>query len=188
MTSAVTSGPPTLAGMGLLSRVTGRSRRPDLPADARAALGIGARDRVLAWAALAGGGWAAATVGTLHVLDPRGRLQSRPWTDVDHAAWDDASGALVVWWVGSRAPTPLEIGDATFLPEVVHERVRASVVLTREVDLGGGRRVHVALRKAPDGTLTTSASPGRGVRLTDPDVAARVAAAEAALRADAGLR
>jgi hypothetical protein len=70
----------------------------------------------------------------------------------------------------------------------VRERVRASVVLTREVELEGGRRVFVALRKAADGALSTSVSPGRGVRLTDPDVAARVAAAEAGLREEAGLR
>jgi hypothetical protein len=174
--------------MGLISRVVGRTRRPELPADARAALGLGARERVLAWAELNAGGWAAATVDTIVVLDPRGRLRRRPWTEVDHAAWDDDSRTLAVWWVGSRAPTPLEVGEGSFLPEVVHERVRASVVLTREVDLGGGRRVHVALRKAADGTLSTSASPGRGVRLTDPDVAAQVSAAEAALRDEAGLR
>lgn len=174
--------------MGLISRVVGRTRRPELPADAREALGLAARERVLAWAGLNAGGWAAATVDTIVVLDPRGRLHRRPWTDVDHAAWDDDSRTLAVWWVGSRTPTPLEVGEGSFLPEVVHERVRASVVLTREVDLGGGRRVHVALRKAADGTLSTSVSPGRGVRLTDPDVAAQVSAAEAAVRDEAGLR
>lgn len=173
--------------MGLISRVVGRDRRPDLPDDARDLLGVGARERVLAWGVLAGGGWAAALADRIVVLDPRGRLTERPWTAVDHAAWDDESRTLAVWWVGSRTPAPLEIGDDTFLPEVVHERVRASVVLSREVDLPGGGRVVVALRKTPGGDLSTSVSPGRGVRLADPDVGARVRAAENALRDEAGL-
>ena len=173
--------------MGLISRVVGRNRRPDLPADARDLLGLGGRERVLAWGVLAGGGWAAALADRLVVLDPRGRLTARPWTEVDHAVWDDESQTLAVWWVGSRTPTPLEIGDATFLPEVVHERVRASVVLSRQVEVPGGGRALVALRKTPGGDLSTSVSPGRGVRLRDPEVAALVRAAENALRDEAGL-
>jgi hypothetical protein len=174
--------------VSLISRAVARRRRPAIGAEGRAALGLDARTRVLAWAQLTGDGWAAATVAELRVLDPRGRLIRRPWVEVDHAAWDQESRTLAVWWVGSRTPTPLEVGEGSFLPEVVHERVRASVVLTREVELEGGRRVFVALRKAADGALSTSVSPGRGVRLTDPDVAARVAAAEAGLREEAGLR
>jgi hypothetical protein len=172
----------------MISRVVGRNRRPDLPADARDLLGLGAKERVLAWGVLAGGGWAAALADRVVVLDPRGRLTGRPWTAVDHAAWDDESHTLAVWWVGSRTPTPLDIGDDTFLPEVVHERVRASVVLSREVEVPGGGRVLVALRKTPGGDLSTSVSPGRGVRVTDPDVAVRVRAAENALRDEAGLQ
>jgi len=179
---------PTLTGMGLVSRVVGRARRPGLPVGGRQALGLDPRARVLAWAALAGGGWAAATVDALHVLDVRGRLLHRPWVEVDHAAWDDDSRTLAVWWVGSRTPTPLEVGDGSFLPEVVHERVRASVVLTREVEVPGGRRVWVALRKAADGALSTTTSAQRGVRLDDPEVASLVARAAASLEEEAGLR
>jgi hypothetical protein len=174
--------------MGLIARVVGRARRPALPSAGRAALGLEPRTRVLAWAALAGGGWAAATVGALHVLDVRGRLVHRPWVEVDHAAWDDDSRTLAVWWVGSRTPIPLEVGEGSFLPEVVHERVRASVVLTRELDVAGGRRVWVALRKTPDGVLSTTVSAQRGVRLDDAQVAALVASARAALEDEAGLR
>lgn len=173
--------------MGLLQRVLRSARRPDLPPEGRQALALDGT-RVLAWAELAGGAWAAATVERLHVLDVRGRLLARPWVEVDHAAWDQDSRTLAVWWVGSRAPTPLEVGEGSFLPEVVHERVRSSVVLTREVEVPDGRRVFVALRKTPDGELSTSVSPGKGVRLNDPEVAARVAAAVAAVREEAGLR
>src|SRR3712207_1651739 len=140
--------------MGILGRLRLR-RRPTLPADAVEALGLAPDQRVLAWSSLAGGGVAAATIEGLRVLSPRGQLLRRPWVDVDHAAWDQDSRTLAVWWVGSRVPTPLELGEGSFLPEVVHERVRSSVVLTREVALPGGRTATVALRQAADGTLST---------------------------------
>lgn len=143
-------------------------------------------ERVLAWAELAGGGVAAATVQGLRVRTPQGRLVRRPWTDVDHAAWDDHSGTLAVWWVGTRVPTPLEIGRDTFLPEVIHERVRSSIVLSRELPLGGGRTAYVTLRKGPDGELRTHTVPPRGVRLDDPQIAALVRRAETELREEAG--
>jgi hypothetical protein len=163
------------------------ARRPALPDDARALLGLDASERVLAWSPLVGGGYAVATPEALHALLPTGSLLRRPWTEVDHAAWEQDSGMLAVWWVGSRQTTPLEVGQGSFLPEVVHERVRSSLVLARDVVLPGGRTVWVALRKAADGTLTTQAVPARGVRLTDPEVARLVAEAQADLRSEAGV-
>jgi hypothetical protein len=142
-------------------------------------------ERVLAWAPLAGGGVAAATVQGLRVRTPQGRLVRRPWTDVDHAAWDEDSATLAVWWVGSRVPTPLEVGDSSFLPEVVHERVRSSILLTREVPLGDGRSAFVTLRKAPDGTLSTQMLPPKGRRL-EPAALDTVRRAQAALLEEAG--
>ena len=162
-------------------------RRPPLPDDARGLLQLEPSARVLAWSPLVGGGWAAATPAGLHALLPTGALISRPWTDVDHAAWHADSGMLAVWWVRSRVATPLEVGEGSFLPEVVHERVRSSVVLLREVSLPGGRVVRVALRKGADGALSTQAVPPPGVRLDDPQVAPLVARAEAQLRDEAGL-
>lgn len=159
-------------------------RRPPLPQEHAEALEIGA-ERVLAWSPLTGDGVVAATVQGLRVLTPQGRLVRRPWTDVDHAAWDEDSGTLVVWWVGSRVATPLEVGDASFVPEVVHERVRSSIVLTREVPLGDGRSAFVTLRKAPDGTLSTQMLPPKGRRL-EPAALETVRRAETALLEEAG--
>jgi hypothetical protein len=155
-----------------------------LPQEHAEALGIGT-ERVLAWSPLAGDGVVAATVQGLRVLTPQGRLVRRPWTDVDHAAWDEDSGTLAVWWVGSRIATPLEVGDSSFVPEVVHERVRSSIVLTREVPLGDGRSAFVTLRKGTDGTLSTQVLPPKGRRL-EPEAAALVQRAEAALLEEAG--
>src|SRR5918911_1801507 len=159
-------------------------RRPPLPAEAAAELGV-QDERVLAWSPLAGGGVVAATVQGLRVRTPQGRLVRRPWTDVDHAAWDEDSGTLAVWWVGSRVATPLEVGDTSLVPEVVHERVRSSIVLTREVPLADGRSAFVTLRKGADGTLSTQALPPKGRRL-EPEAATMVRRAEAALLEEAG--
>ena len=172
--------------MGLFRRPRGW-RRAQLPETARALLGLASGSRVLAWSPLVGGGWAVATPARLCALLPTGALIDRPWTDVDHVSWDAASGMLAVWWVGTRAATPLEVAPDSFVPEVVYERVRASLVAARDVSMPGGRTVWVALRKADDGTLSTQAVPGRGVRLADPQVAALVAQARAALRDDVGL-
>lgn len=171
--------------MALFGRATGR--RAPLPDSAREVLGLPAGARILAWASLVGGGWAAATVEGLRVLLPTGALADRPWTDVDHVAWHQDSRMLAVWWIGSRNPTPLEVEEGSYLPEAVHERVRASVVLSTDVDVPGGRSVRVALRKAADGRLFTQVVPGRGVRLADPEVASLVERTRSQLRDEAGL-
>jgi hypothetical protein len=160
-----------------------------MPTEAAAALGLGGSDRVLAWSLLAGGGAAAATVDGLRIVTPRGKLIARDWLDVDHAAWDQESAMLAVWWVGSRQTTPLEIvDDEGRLPEVVRERVQSSVVLSTEVALPGGRTGKVALRRGPDGRLVTQNVLPPGVKVDAPGVAQRLDRAAAELRSEAGLR
>ena len=51
--------------------------------------------------------------------------------------------------------TPLEILAPGRLPEVVHERVRSSLLLSREVVMPDGRTVWVALRRRADGAVVT---------------------------------
>jgi hypothetical protein len=158
-----------------------------LPADIMQELKLGPGERVLAWSPLVGGGAAAATVGGLHVVTPLGQSLQRPWAQVRQASWEAASGTLAVTWVSSvREITPLELTAPGRLPEVVHERVRSSLLLSQEVAEPGGRSVWVALRRATDGAMVTQVVPAPGVRLDDPEVAARVRRAEAALRDEAG--
>jgi hypothetical protein len=160
-----------------------------MPDEAAKALGLTDSDRVLAWSLLAGGGAAAATVDGLRIITHRGKLISREWLEVDHAAWDQDSAMLAVWWVGSRQTTPLEIvDDEGRLPEVVRERVQASVVLSTEVPLPGGRSGRVALRRGPDGRLVTQNILPPGVKPDAAGVAQRLARAAAELRSEAGLR
>ena len=107
--------------------------------------------------------------------------------EVDHAAWDADSRTVAVWWTGRRVVTPLEVEDDSRLPEVIRERVQASVLLTGTVEVPGGRQVRVALRRGHDGTVSAQALPPPGVRLDEPGVAERVSAVVAELRAEAGI-
>ncbi|MFN8081646.1 MAG: hypothetical protein U0Q19_18975 [Kineosporiaceae bacterium] len=162
-------------------------RRPTMPDDARQAVGLEPGERVLAWSELVGGGYAAATAARLHVLTPYGKRFIRTWVEVDHATWDDESRTLAVWWVGSRQAVGLEPVEASFLPEAVYERLRSSMVLTREIGLPGGRRATVALRRDATGAVTCQSKLPAGVSPDDPAVAATLRAAEAGLREEAGL-
>lgn len=128
-----------------------------------------------------------ATRAGLRAALPTGHRLDRPWTDVDHVAWDDDSRMLAVRWVGSRQTTPLEVDEGSFLPEVLRERLRSSVVFSVDVDVPGGSTVRVALRKAADGTLSTQAIPGPGARLEDPRVSSLIERVRAQLREEAGL-
>lgn len=157
-----------------------------LPAELAAELPLEPGDRVLAWSPLAGGGAVAATVNGLRVLSPAGRTLSRDWEQVRRAAWDRGSSTLAVTWVTGPRVTPLEVTRPGRLPEVVHERVRSSVVLSREVDLPGGRTAWVALRRTAGGGLVSQAVPGPGVRLEDPAVAEALGRAQEGLRDEAG--
>jgi hypothetical protein len=162
-------------------------RRTAIPAPILHALQFGPGERVLAWSSLVGGGAAAATISGLRILTPRGKLISRPWVGVDHAVWDQDSAMLVIWWVDSRQTTPLEIlDDVGRLPEVIRERVQASVVLTSSVVLSGGRIARVALRRDASGELSAQSLLPPGVRADAPDVAPLLMRATAALWAEAG--
>jgi hypothetical protein len=156
-----------------------------VPAELAKEFGLGRSDRVLAWSVLAGGGAAVATVSELKIKKPDGAILSRPWGDVDHAAWEADSSTIAVWWAGQRMVTPLEVDAHSRLPEVIRERVQSSVLLAGSVTVPGGRQVRIALRKTADGGIRTQALPPPGVRLADPAVAEVVDAALAALRAEA---
>ncbi len=158
-----------------------------MPAEMAAAFRLAPAERVLAWSSLVGGGAAVATMGGLRILTPRGKLISQPWVGVDHAVWDQDSAMLVIWWVDSRQTTPLEIlDDVGRLPEVIRERVQASVVLTSSVVLPGGRIARVALRRDASGGLTAQSLLPPGVREDAEDVAPLLRRATAELWAEAG--
>lgn len=134
--------------------------------------------------------WAVATPAALVVVAASGVRVERGWHDVDAATWDDEESLLRVSWVDGAPPLDLvlEREAGTFLPEVMRERVQASVLLARRVDLTSGGTVRVVLRRGPgDPPVLTQVLPGPGVDLDDPAVAGQVERARRALRGAAGL-
>jgi hypothetical protein len=132
-------------------RLPGRSAEPVLPNAERAALELHDGERVLAAAPVTGGGWAVASEHALHL--PGARL---PWFTVLRAAWDRDDDVLTVETVtdgdipGTHRILPLDTPGR--VPEVVRERVSASIVLTERVWLRPSVGLLVVARRVPGST------------------------------------
>jgi hypothetical protein len=167
-----------------------RFARPSaLPPPVRRALDLRRGERVLAGARLAGGGWVVGTTRALHVVDADGRGERHGWDRVAAAVWSDTAEMLQVTWVDAQPQLVLDFADGPgFLPEVIRERVEASVVLSRRIEAGGRRGIRVAIRReSPGAELSTQVIADRGVDVSEPGLAARVAAELADLREQTGM-
>lgn len=113
----------------------------------------------------------------------------RQWHMVDTGTWADETGLLTVNWVDKAPASVWELGvDPGTFPQVLRERVQATVVLSDEVDLGAKRRARVVVRKdLANGALMGQTILGRGVRSTDPGVREDTRAALDRLREQVGL-
>lgn len=167
-----------------------------------AAAGLGRGERVLAAARTELHTWLVVTTWRLleidgpaasgeATVDPRGApvvRVDRPWLDVDQGGWQPEPGQLSAVWVGGRSSSWTVPGDPGRLPEAFRDRVSASVVLAREVDLGPRRRSRVVIRQRLDTReLVEQVLPGKGVRADDEELAASVARARADLRDQVGM-
>ena len=162
------------------------NRRFELPADARSALGLQDRERVLAAARLTDGSWAAATPTALLL----GGLRLA-WVATAHAGWDHESATLRVEELrtgeGEATTHLLALDEPGLLPEVVFERVTASIVASRHVPVQGRAGVRVVARRAPgQDELVWQVVHDRGLDATDPRVDELSAAAIADLRRELG--
>lgn len=147
-------------------RWSGRGRAGRLPDDGRAALDLRAGERVLAAAAAADGTWLAATEAALVGAGVR-----VAWWQVAHARWVDDERALVVDPVpGEFAALRVRLPEPGRLPETVHERVMASIVLSRRVALPGGRGARVVARRDGSSPLVWQVLADAGVDLGATDV------------------
>ncbi len=155
-------------------------RRQLLPDDARAALPLNRGEKVIAAAQLADGDWVVATGGGLVAVAGR-----TPWTDVAHAQWFGEEQVLVVDPVpGAGAPLRLRLAEPGRLPETVHERVMASIVLSRRIALPGGGGARLVARRGDGSDLAWQVVPDPGTDLTVPEVQAVVDAALTDLRSE----
>lgn len=163
------------------------SRRLELPPDARAALPLQRRERLLTAARLTDGTWVAATQRAL--LLPGRRVE---WTTITHAEWSDDGATMTVDELGTGGGDPvtsrLVLDEPGRLPEVVRERVTASIVASRHTAVRGRAGVRVVARRVPGSDeLVWQVVVDRGIDSADPGVLAASDAGVAELRRELGL-
>ena len=123
------------------------------------------RERTLAAVQDKAGAWVVATDRAIVTADRR-----LDWVDVGHAQWMDEEFVLFVDPVDPAAPTlRLALPEPGRLPETVHERVMASIVVSRRVPVPGGS-VRVVGRDGGDGELRWQVIADGGVDAAAPDV------------------
>ena len=141
--------------------------------------------RALASVETIDGSWLVGTRDAFHVFteaEPAGF--ALPWERVQRADWDSDTATLTVEPLEDYGQPVIaltfELAEPVLLLELVRERVTASVVLQRRVEIERRRGLSVVARRAPSGRgeVTWSYELDEGVDPRDPRV---VAAAEAAL-------
>lgn len=164
-----------------------RLRRQQVPPDVQRHLSLARGEHPLAVATLDDGSTAVGTGNRLLVADPAGVRWQVAWHEVDGAAWEPESRALLVRLVGGDAATlVLSEHPGTLLPEVVRERVQSSVVLSQRVEALGRPGARVVVRRGPQGPLV-QVVPDPGADLSDPSVEAEVQRTRREVARAAGL-
>ena len=174
---------------GRFARLGGIGRRgPEVPDEVRSALG-GRADDVLSIAHdHRTGSELVATTTHVYAVSAGSVVLDRPWHMVDTGSWNDETRLLTVQWVDRAPATVWELERLGTFPQVLRERVQASVVLADEVDLGSKRRARVVVRKdLGTGALLGQTILGKGVRSSDPGVREETGAALDRLREQVGL-
>lgn len=136
------------------------------------------------------GGTVVATTAELALLHDDQVVWQRPWMDVDSGQWNPDAWTLSVTWTDRSRPVQFTFtGLDTRLPEVFHERVQASVVLSAPLPLTGpGGSGRVVIRKdLRSGRLHEQRVLGRRTDPSDPAVAQAISQVSAALRDQVGL-
>lgn len=167
-----------------------------VPKSVQAAVQASRGEQVLATAQEDGTGhWLALTSWRLlEFSDWEGSAQlvlERGWHEVDTGSWDPDLWALSVLFVDRLEGRQWVLRDRTGpgqVPEVFRERVSASVVLTRHIDLGPRRGARVCVRKVlQTRELVDQVLLGRGARADDEELAQQVRLARWELRDQVGL-
>ena len=163
-------------------------RAAKVPVDVLGRADLPRGDKVLAHTEAADGSWLLGTRDAL-VLVPGDAATASvrlPWEQVETADWDRDEERLRVAEVGEfgrpRRVHEVRIADPGRLLELVRERVTASVLLQRRINLPGSRKgLMVVARRSPhrDGEVSWAVEYDAGVDPADPAV---VEAAEAGLR------
>lgn len=174
--------------MSVLSRLF----RPERPPEEMSRL-LGADERVVSWAPLAGGSAAVATPLGLWLPDLAGPRRV-PWHLVDKATWrggtltvtpavDTGDGVLE-----EQQPRSVRLADPRDLPPTVRTRVQRTIAYSRHHALAPTGGVRVVGRRVPgrDG-LTWQLVFDAGTDRSDPLVGEQADRLRAAARAEVGV-
>ena len=166
-----------------------RTRPERVPDEARSAIELGRGERLLSWARdETTGAVVVASNHALYAVDGGELTLARAWHLVDAGTWSHDLFQLSVTWVDGRRPSQWVFREPTLLPETLRERVQASVVLMRRVELRERRSARAVIRQdLATGDLVEQVVLGRGVRASDPGVAEETQAALAFLKEQVGL-
>jgi hypothetical protein len=134
-----------------------RSLRASVPAEVLDRIALPRGERVLAAAQTTDHGWVLGTRTHLVLVDAGPVLL--PWEQVESADWSEEEDRLRVVGVGEfGSPRPtydLHLAEAALLLQLVRERVTASIVLQRPVQVDGRRAFTVIGRRSPTGGPVT---------------------------------
>lgn len=117
---------------------------PRLPRPVRDLLDLTRGERILAHAATGGGSHVVTTGQALHLPDGEGGFRRLPWEHILHASWSEQ-------WLHVRADDGehhIRLTEPGSVPEVVQERVTATVVVSKHFDLPAGG-VRIVGRRPP---------------------------------------
>jgi hypothetical protein len=148
---------------------------------------LGRRPTILAWANTPDG-YVVGLPGVM-LLGDGDSWRAFPWHQVTTGQWDSPSGRLT-WLDADDIAHEAVLESGGRFADLFNERVSASVVASRRIDLEAGRHVTFALRRnlEPGSDQTAwQVIPGTGIDLSHPATQARVDQELAATKADFGL-
>jgi hypothetical protein len=146
-----------------------------LPPDVVERAGLDRGERALAHAATTDGSWLLGTRDALVIVEPADVIRV-PWERVETADWDREEELLRVAEVGEfgqvRPVHSFTVPDPGRLLPMVRERVTASVLIQRRVNVRGSRGLTVIARRPPrgDGEISWACEYDVGVDPADPAV------------------
>ena len=144
---------------------------------------------MLAAATAGDGTYAGATERALLLAGPGEAPHRIPWERVAAATWaDDVLEAVELLADGRPAAHRLHLLEPGRLPEVVRERVQASIVVSVHVPLTGSAGVRISARRRPGSSdVSWMVLLDRGLDPADPLLQARTREALDELRSQTGL-
>lgn len=148
---------------------------------------LGRRPSILAWAPTTDG-WVVGLPGAM-VLGGGESWRSFPWHRVATGQWDGTTGRLS-WRDADGGSHEIVLEGGGRFADLFNERVSASVLVSRHVELAPGRHITLALRRnlEPGSDQTSWQVIGSvGIDLDNPALQARIDQELAAAEADFGL-